>query len=124
MYIGKLGDGSPDDGIYILLKEILDNCIDEFVMGAATIEIIINENNVSVRDYGRGIPLGKVIDVVSKMNTGGKYDSRAFKKSVGLNGVGTKAVNALSETFVVESIRDNQTKKVKFEFGIVTEDFH
>ena len=107
MYIGKLGDGSsPDDGIYILLKEILDNCIDEFVMGAGkTIEIIINENNVSVRDYGRGIPLGKVIDVVSKMNTGGKYDSRAFKKSVGLNGVGTKAVNALSETFVVESIR-------------------
>ena len=124
MYIGKLGDGSsPDDGIYILLKEILDNCIDEFVMGAGkTIEIIINENNVSVRDYGRGIPLGKVIDVVSKMNTGGKYDSRAFKKSVGLNGVGTKAVNALSETFIVESIRENQTKKVKFEFGIVTED--
>ena len=123
MYIGKLGDGSsPDDGIYILLKEILDNCIDEFVMGAGkTIEIIINENNVSVRDYGRGIPLGKVIDVVSKMNTGGKYDSRAFKKSVGLNGVGTKAVNALSETFIVESIRENQTKKVKFEFGIVTE---
>ena len=109
MYIGKLGDGSsPDDGIYILLKEILDNCIDEFVMGAGkTIEIIINENNVSVRDYGRGIPLGKVIDVVSKMNTGGKYDSRAFKKSVGLNGVGTKAVNALSETFVVESIRES-----------------
>ena len=104
MYIGKLGDGSsPDDGIYILLKEILDNCIDEFVMGAGkTIEIIINENNVSVRDYGRGIPLGKVIDVVSKMNTGGKYDSRAFKKSVGLNGVGTKAVNALSETIIVE----------------------
>ena len=119
-----LGDGSsPDDGIYILLKEILDNCIDEFVMGAGkTIEVIINENNVSVRDYGRGIPLGKVIDVVSKMNTGGKYDSRAFKKSVGLNGVGTKAVNALSETFIVESIRENQTKKVKFEFGIVTED--
>ena len=124
MYIGKLGDGSsPDDGIYILLKEILDNCIDEFVMGAGkTIELIFNDNNVSVRDYGRGIPLGKVIDVVSKMNTGGKYDSRAFKKSVGLNGVGTKAVNALSETFIVESIRENQTKKVKFEFGIVTED--
>ena len=113
MYIGKLGDGSsPDDGIYILLKEILDNCIDEFVMGAGkTIEIIINENNVSVRDYGRGIPLGKVIDVVSKMNTGGKYDSRAFKKSVGLNGVGTKAVNALSETFVVESIREIRQRK-------------
>ena len=124
MYIGKLGDGSsPDDGIYILLKEILDNCIDEFVMGAGkTIEIIIKENNVSVRDYGRGIPLGKVIDVVSKMNTGGKYDSRAFKKSVGLNGVGTKAVNALSETFIVESIRENQAKKAKFEFGTVTED--
>ena len=98
MYIGKLGDGSsPDDGIYILIKEVLDNCIDEFVMGAGkTIEIKISENQVSVRDYGRGIPLGKVVDVVSKMNTGGKYDSRAFKKSVGLNGVGTKAVNALS----------------------------
>ena len=108
MYIGKLGDGSsPDDGIYILLKEILDNCIDEFVMGAGkTIEISIKENVVSVRDYGRGIPLGKVVDVVSKMNTGGKYDSRAFKKSVGLNGVGTKAVNALSERFTVESIRE------------------
>ena len=98
MYIGKLGDGSsPDDGIYILLKEVLDNCIDEFVMGAGkTIEIVIKDSIVSVRDYGRGIPLGKVVDVVSKMNTGGKYDSRAFKKSVGLNGVGTKAVNALS----------------------------
>ena len=98
MYIGKLGDGSsPDDGIYILLKEVLDNCIDEFVMGAGkTIEIVIKENVVSVRDYGRGIPLGKVVDVVSKMNTGGKYDSRAFKKSVGLNGVGTNAVKALS----------------------------
>ncbi|MGB0280533.1 MAG: ATP-binding protein, partial [Flavobacteriaceae bacterium] len=95
MYIGKLGDGSsPDDGIYILLKEVLDNSIDEFVMGAGkTIEITINEGKVSVRDYGRGIPLGKVVDVVSKMNTGGKYDTRAFKKSVGLNGVGTKAVN-------------------------------
>ena len=91
MYIGKLGDGSsPDDGIYILLKEILDNCIDEFVMGAGKIiEISIKENIVKVRDYGRGIPLGKVVDVVSKMNTGGKYDSRAFKKSVGLNGVGS-----------------------------------
>ena len=112
MYIGKLGDGSsPDDGIYILLKEILDNCIDEFVMGAGkTIEISIKENVVSVRDYGRGIPLGKVVDVVSKMNTGGKYDSRAFKKAVGLNGVGTKAVNALSSYFRVESVRDNQIK--------------
>ena len=98
MYIGKLGDGSsPDDGIYILLKEVLDNSIDEYVMGAGkTIDISIQGNKVIVRDYGRGIPLGKVVDVVSKMNTGGKYDSRAFKKSVGLNGVGTKAVNALS----------------------------
>ena len=119
MYIGKLGDGSsPDDGIYILLKEVLDNCIDEFVMGAGkTIEILIKDNKVSVRDYGRGIPLGKVVDVVSKMNTGGKYDSRAFKKSVGLNGVGTKAVNALSSTFRVESVRDNQMTSAEFEFG-------
>ena len=101
MYIGKLGDGSsPDDGIYILLKEVIDNCIDEFVMGAGkTIEIRIKDKEVKVRDFGRGIPLGKVVDVVSKMNTGGKYDSRAFKKSVGLNGVGTKAVNALSSVF-------------------------
>tara|TARA_B110000003_G_scaffold111077_1_gene113723 strand:- start:1905 stop:3776 length:1872 start_codon:yes stop_codon:yes gene_type:complete len=124
MYIGKLGDGSsPDDGIYILLKEILDNCIDEFVMGAGkTIEISIKENVVSVRDYGRGIPLGKVVDVVSKMNTGGKYDSRAFKKSVGLNGVGTKAVNALSERFKVESIREKELKLAVFEFGNLTKD--
>ena len=124
MYIGKLGDGSsPDDGIYILLKEILDNCIDEFVMGAGkTIEISIKENVVSVRDYGRGIPLGKVVDVVSKMNTGGKYDSRAFKKSVGLNGVGTKAVNALSERFVVESNREKELKLAVFEFGNLTKD--
>ena len=108
MYIGKLGDGSSaDDGIYILLKEVLDNSIDEFVMGAGkSIEISIQGNKVIVRDYGRGIPLGKVVDVVSKMNTGGKYDSRAFKKSVGLNGVGTKAVNALSTYFRVESNRD------------------
>jgi len=119
MYIGKLGDGSsPDDGIYILLKEVVDNCIDEFVMGAGkTIEIVIKDSIVIVRDYGRGIPLGKVVDVVSKMNTGGKYDSRAFKKSVGLNGVGTKAVNALSSMFKVESIRDNQTTNAVFEFG-------
>jgi topoisomerase-4 subunit B len=119
MYIGKLGDGSsPDDGIYILLKEVLDNCIDEFVMGAGkTIEIVIKDSIVSVRDYGRGIPLGKVVDVVSKMNTGGKYDSRAFKKSVGLNGVGTKAVNALSSMFKVVSVRDNQTTNAVFEFG-------
>ena len=124
MYIGKLGDGSsPDDGIYILIKEVLDNCIDEFVMGAGkTIEIKIVENLVSVRDYGRGIPLGKVVDVVSKMNTGGKYDSRAFKKSVGLNGVGTKAVNALSSSFIVESIRDEQSKRASFEFGSLIEE--
>lgn len=119
MYIGKLGDGSsPDDGIYILLKEVLDNCIDEFVMGAGkTIEISIKDNAVSVRDYGRGIPLGKLVDVVSKMNTGGKYDTRAFKKSVGLNGVGTKAVNALSSSFTVESNRDQKTKQAVFEYG-------
>ena len=119
MYIGKLGDGSSsDDGIYILLKEVLDNCIDEFVMGAGkTIEIQIKDQEVSVRDYGRGIPLGKVVDVVSKMNTGGKYDSRAFKKSVGLNGVGTKAVNALSAHFRVESNRENKTKFATFEAG-------
>ena len=122
MYIGKIGDGSSqDDGIYILLKEVLDNCIDEFVMGAGkTIEIVIKDDRVSVRDYGRGIPLGKVVDVVSKMNTGGKYDSRAFKKSVGLNGVGTKAVNALSSTFRVESVRDNQMTSAEFEFGNLT----
>ncbi len=119
MYIGKLGDGSsPDDGIYILLKEVIDNSIDEFVMGAGkTIEIRIKEKEVKVRDYGRGIPLGKVVDVVSKMNTGGKYDSRAFKKAVGLNGVGTKAVNALSSHFRVESVRDNQIKFAEFELG-------
>ena len=124
MYIGKLGDGSsPDDGIYILLKEVLDNCIDEFVMGAGkTIEILIKDQEVSVRDYGRGIPLGKVVDVVSKMNTGGKYDSRAFKKSVGLNGVGTKAVNALSSAFKVESNRDNLSKFATFEAGNLIED--
>ena len=124
MYIGKLGDGSsPDDGIYILIKEVLDNCIDEFVMGAGkTIELKIVDNQVIVRDYGRGIPLGKVVDVVSKMNTGGKYDSRAFKKSVGLNGVGTKAVNALSSSFVVESVREEQTKKAAFEFGALVEE--
>ncbi|MCL4113009.1 UNVERIFIED_CONTAM: hypothetical protein GTU68_064139 [Idotea baltica] len=119
MYIGKLGDGSSaDDGVYILLKEVLDNCIDEFVMGAGkTIEIRIKDGLVKVRDYGRGIPLGKVVDVVSKMNTGGKYDSRAFKKSVGLNGVGTKAVNALSSFFEVTSSRDNQIKVAEFSQG-------
>ena len=119
MYIGKLGDGSsPDDGIYILLKEVIDNCIDEFVMGAGkTIEVTIKDKMVSVRDFGRGIPLGKVVDVVSKMNTGGKYDSLAFKKSVGLNGVGTKAVNALSNYFRVESVRDDKQKAAEFNAG-------
>ena len=119
MYIGKLGDGSSaDDGIYILLKEVLDNSIDEYVMGAGkSIEISIQGNKVTVRDFGRGIPLGKVVDVVSKMNTGGKYDSKAFKKSVGLNGVGTKAVNALSTYFRVESTRDGKSASAEFSQG-------
>ncbi len=122
MYIGKLGDGSSaDDGIYILLKEVIDNSIDEFVMGAGkTIEVSIQGERVIVRDYGRGIPLGKVVDVVSKMNTGGKYDTKAFKKSVGLNGVGTKAVNALSNYFRVESSRDGQSASAEFERGDLT----
>jgi len=124
MYIGKLGDGSsPDDGIYILLKEIIDNCIDEFVMGAGkSIDITIKDQNVSVRDFGRGIPQGKLVDVVSKMNTGGKYDTRAFKKAVGLNGVGTKAVNALSSDFRVESFRDDKYKFALFEDGNLLEE--
>ena len=119
MYIGKLGDGSSqDDGIYILIKEVIDNSIDEFVMNAGkTIEISVKNTNVIVRDYGRGIPLGKVVEVVSKMNTGGKYDSQAFKKSVGLNGVGTKAVNALSSNFRVQSFRDGKTVFAEFEQG-------
>lgn len=122
MYIGKLGNGSAaDDGIYVLLKEILDNSIDEFVMGNGNkIEIEIDQRMVKVRDYGRGIPLGKVIDCVSKINTGGKYDSKAFQKSVGLNGVGTKAVNALSEHFRVQSFRDGMSKLVDFEYGVLT----
>lgn len=121
MYIGKSGDGSsPDDGIYVLLKEVIDNCVDEFVMGEGkVIDIIINDDHVSVRDFGRGIPIGKVVDVVSKMNTGGKYDTRAFKKSVGLNGVGTKAVNALSSSFIVSSTRDGKTKLADFQIGIL-----
>ncbi len=124
MYIGKLGDGSsPDDGVYILLKEILDNSIDEFVMGAGkTVEVSIRDGEVMVRDYGRGIPLGKVVDVVSKINTGAKYDSKAFKKSVGLNGVGAKAVNALSDYFQVQSVRDGQTKLARFEKGELIQD--
>ena len=125
MYIGKLGDGTTaDDGIYVLLKEIMDNSIDEFVMGnGKNVEIVIKDGTVTVRDYGRGIPLGKVIDCVSKINTGGKYDSRAFKKSVGLNGVGTKAVNALSSFFRVESFREGEMKAADFGKGEITQDF-
>src|SRR5580692_2795268 len=124
MYIGKLGDGSAyDDGVYVLLKEIIDNSIDEFVMGSGkTIEVNMSDHKVSVRDYGRGIPLGKVIDCVSKINTGGKYDSKAFQKSVGLNGVGTKAVNALSNSFIVQSYRDGRTKLAEFEKGELKRD--
>jgi topoisomerase IV subunit B len=124
MYIGKLGDGnSPDDGIYVLIKEIIDNSIDEHVMGnGKKIDIVIDDKRVTIRDYGRGIPLGKVIDCVSKINTGGKYDSRAFQKSVGLNGVGTKAVNALSSYFSVQSFRDGKTKKAEFNQGNLTND--
>ncbi len=124
MYIGKLGDGSaPDDGIYILVKEVLDNCIDEYVMGyGKEIEIKIEDGAVMIRDYGRGIPLGKVVDCVSKINTGGKYDSKAFKKSVGLNGVGTKAVNALSNYFRVQSVREGKAKVAEFSQGVITKD--
>jgi topoisomerase-4 subunit B len=124
MYIGKTGDGAaPDDGIYILLKEVLDNSIDEFVMGnGKTVDVQIKDAVVRVRDYGRGIPLGKVIECVSRINTGGKYDSKAFKKSVGLNGVGTKAVNALSSSFRVESIRDGKMKAADFQRGELIND--
>lgn len=124
MYIGKLGDGAAaDDGIYILVKEVTDNCIDEFVMGnGKRIDIKVKDGKVSVRDYGRGIPLGKVIECVSQINTGGKYDSKAFKKSVGLNGVGTKAVNALSSHFMVYSVRDGEKKQVTFSRGELVED--
>lgn len=119
MYIGKLGDGSShDDGVYVLLKEVIDNCIDEHTMGyGKQIEVVIENKKVSVRDYGRGIPLGKVVDVVSKINTGAKYDSKAFQKSVGLNGVGTKAVNALSQFFKVTSVREGKQKTAEFERG-------
>src|SRR6186713_2275192 len=119
MYIGKLGDGSsPDDGIYVLLKEVLDNCVDEHTMGYGRhIDIKIEGKTVTVRDYGRGIPLGKVVDVVSKINTGAKYDSKAFQKSVGLNGVGTKAVNALSHYFKVTAFREGKEKTAEFERG-------
>lgn len=124
MYIGKLGDGSAyDDGIYVLLKEVMDNSIDEFVMGAGkTIDISVTEQKVSVRDYGRGIPIGSVVDVVSKINTGGKYDSKAFQKSVGLNGVGTKAVNALSTSFTVQSYRQGKTRIAEFSKGELLSD--
>ena len=122
MYIGKMGNGSsPDDGVYILLKEVLDNSIDEYVMGnGKTIEVTVRNNKVSIRDFGRGIPLGKVVDCVSKINTGAKYDSKVFKKSVGLNGVGTKAANALSSYFKIRSIRDGKSKLVEFSKGIIT----
>ena len=125
MYIGKLGDGSAaDDGIYILVKEVMDNCIDEFVMGnGRKVEIKVKDGKVSVRDYGRGIPLGKVVEVVSRMNTGGKYDSKAFKKSVGLNGVGTKAVNALSSYFMVYSVREGELKKADFNRGELVKEY-
>ncbi|HET7732471.1 MAG TPA: ATP-binding protein, partial [Paludibacter sp.] len=124
MYIGKLGDGTHmDDGIYVLLKEVLDNCIDEYRMGAGrNVEVRVKDGHVEVRDYGRGIPLGKMVEAVSIMNTGGKYDSKAFKKSVGLNGVGTKAVNALSSRFVVQSFRDGQSRRAEFEKGKIVSD--
>ncbi|HRQ52181.1 MAG TPA: ATP-binding protein, partial [Agriterribacter sp.] len=125
MYIGKLGDGSsPDDGIYVLLKEVLDNCIDEHMMGyGKQVDILVEGKTVTVRDFGRGIPLGKVVDVVSKINTGAKYDSKAFQKSVGLNGVGTKAVNALSNYFKVMAIREGKQKTAEFEKGILIKEY-
>src|SRR6476659_6375339 len=125
MYIGKLGDGSsPDDGIYVLLKEVIDNCVDEHTMGYGKhVDIKIEGKTVTVRDYGRGIPLGKVVDVVSKINTGAKYDSKAFQKSVGLNGVGTKAVNALSSYFRVSAFREGKQKSAEFESGFLKKDF-
>ena len=124
MYIGKLGDGSAqDDCIYVLVKEVIDNCIDEHMMGFGnTIEVKVSDKKVHVRDYGRGIPLGKVIDCVAKINTGGKYDTKAFQKSVGLNGIGTKAVNALSAYFKVEAIRDGKIKVAEFERGELKKD--
>src|SRR6185312_4274036 len=124
MYIGKLGDGSsPDDGIYVLLKEVIDNCIDEHTMGFGKyVDVEIKGKTVSVRDYGRGIPLGKAVDGVSKINTGAKYDSKAFQKSVGLNGVGTKAVNELSEFFKVTSVREGKQKTAEFERGRLIKD--
>src|SRR5436190_10340370 len=125
MYIGKLGDGSSkDDGIYVLIKEVIDNCIDEFVMGyGKQVDVEVKDGKVMVRDFGRGIPLGKVVECVSKINTGGKYDSQAFQKSVGLNGVGTKAVNALSHYFKVQAFREGKTKQAEFEQGVIKKDY-
>ena len=125
MYIGKLGDGTaPDDGIYVLIKEVLDNSIDEYMMGfGKSIDITLNERVVTIRDYGRGIPQGKLQDVASRMNTGAKYDSKVFKKSVGLNGVGIKAVNALSTHFAISSVRDGKKKEIHFSEGLVTQQF-
>ena len=124
MYIGKLGDGSSlDDGIYVMLKEVMDNAVDEYMMGfGRKIDVNISGREVRVRDYGRGIPLGKVLDVSSRMNTGAKYDSKAFKKSVGLNGVGIKAVNALSSSFILRSYRDGQLKEIEFGAGETVRD--
>src|SRR5256885_11404445 len=125
MYIGKLGDGSsPDDGIYVLVKEVIDNCIDEYTMGyGKTVELTIEGKVVTIRDFGRGIPLGKVVDVVSKINTGAKYDSKVFQKSVGLNGVGTKAVNALSNYFKVTAVREGKEKTAEFERGVLIKEY-
>ncbi|MES1217263.1 MAG: ATP-binding protein, partial [Bacteroidota bacterium] len=125
MYIGKLGDGSsPDDGIYVLVKEVLDNCIDEYTMGyGKTVELTVEGKQVTIRDFGRGIPLGKVVDVVSKINTGAKYDSKVFQKSVGLNGVGTKAVNALSHHFKVTAFREGKEKTAEFERGVLIKEY-
>src|ERR1700739_4665541 len=124
MYIGKLGDGSSvDDGIYVLVKEVMDNCIDEYTMGfGKRVELTIADGGVTIRDYGRGIPLGKVVDVVSKINTGAKYDSKAFQKSVGLNGVGTKAVNALSNSFIVTAYREGREKTAEFAKGVLVKE--
>ncbi|MFN7199048.1 MAG: ATP-binding protein, partial [Bacteroidota bacterium] len=125
MYIGKLGDGSsPDDGIYVLIKEVIDNAIDEYTMGyGKSVDLSIEDKVVTVRDYGRGIPLGKVVDVVSKINTGAKYDSKAFQKAVGLNGVGTKAVNALSASFKVSAFREGKEKTADFSRGELVKEY-
>src|SRR6202140_1019402 len=125
MYIGKLGDGSsPDDGIYVMIKEVIDNCVDEHTMGyGKQVDVIIDQKTVTIRDFGRGIPLGKVVDVVSKINTGAKYDSKAFQKSVGLNGVGAKAVNALSNYFKVTAFRDGREKTAEFERGVLKKEY-